>query len=94
MAYKIDPKHHNIYENDINDLNDVQNELSMLSTDMDILAWGCGELFHHAFRNTASNEFVGQFPAIVFSMMAERTARLNKQVQELRHGKPATGSEA
>ncbi|MFB9951972.1 hypothetical protein ACFFP0_24250 [Rhizobium puerariae] len=57
--------------------------LSLLKWDIDALAWGCEELWHHAFSRDKDNEQLSRVPVIILNLIAEKLGPLATDAERL-----------
>lgn len=61
-------------------------DLYELHHDMEVLAWGCDQLWHSHFTPADDNEFLSHFPLAVLRSLTSRTGELYNAVEELKKG--------
>ncbi|WP_137128907.1 hypothetical protein [Rhizobium sp. FY34] len=54
-----------------------------LHHDLEVLAWGCDQLWHANFSTHRDNEYLSHFPVAALRAMAARTCLLNTTIQEM-----------
>lgn len=61
-------------------------DLYELKQDIDVIAWGCEELWFHQFTKSADNEYLSLFPVAILRSLASRTEQLHDTVHQLVKG--------